>query len=166
MSFSLLVPSQVSPIKLAGALLVTVMFKSITSLTFLWLPEAMEGPTPVSSLLHSATLVMAGVFLLVKFHLFLSTSVVMLVSCSSLAVAKFTLGDADLKKLVASSTIVLTGFILLLVMSDFLNTAIGVTIFHAGYKAVLFMTAGKAITETTTSVDSALSNSRAVTTLL
>jgi NADH-quinone oxidoreductase subunit L len=85
--------------------------KSISVLTYLWLPEAMEGPTPVSSLLHSCTLVMAGLFS--AFNTAHEINFILLtVSGSCLVFLAFlSRPEQDAKRIVATSTIVMVCFL-------------------------------------------------------
>ncbi|WP_430460396.1 monovalent cation/H+ antiporter subunit A [Thalassolituus sp. LLYu03] len=116
-----------------------------------WLPHAMAAPTPVSSYLHSATMVKAGVFLLARFYPVLSGTdlwfaVVSLVGLTTLLVGAYTaLFKHDLKGLLAYSTISHLGLITLLFGLDTRMAAIAAVfhiINHAVFKASLFMAAG------------------------
>jgi multicomponent K+:H+ antiporter subunit A len=116
-----------------------------------WLPHAMAAPTPVSSYLHSATMVKAGVFLLARFYPVLSGTelwfgVVSLVGLATLLVGAYTaLFKHDLKGLLAYSTISHLGLITLLFGLDTPLAAIAAVfhiINHAVFKASLFMAAG------------------------
>ncbi len=116
-----------------------------------WLPAAMAGPTPVSALLHSATMVKAGVFLLARLLPVLSASplwsplVIPLGAVTMIGGALLALGHRDLKAVLAFTTISALGTLVLLlgIASD---TAIGAMVVfltvHALYKATLFMVAG------------------------
>jgi multicomponent K+:H+ antiporter subunit A len=116
-----------------------------------WLPHAMAAPTPVSSYLHSATMVKAGVFLLARFYPVLSGTdmwfgIVSLVGLATLLVGAYTaLFKHDLKGLLAYSTISHLGLITLLFGLDTRMAAIAAVfhiINHAVFKASLFMAAG------------------------
>lgn len=116
-----------------------------------WLPDAMEGPTPVSALIHAATMVTAGVFLVIRCsHLFEYSSyalgVVALVgACTSFVAATIALVQHDVKKVIAYSTCSQLGYMFFACgLSNY-----GVGLFHlfnhAFFKALLFMSAGSVI---------------------
>ena len=116
-----------------------------------WLPQAMAAPTPVSSYLHSATMVKAGIFLMARFYPVLSHTelwfaVVSLVGLTTLLVGAYTaLFKHDLKGLLAYSTISHLGLITLLLGLDTQLASIAAmfhVINHAVFKASLFMAAG------------------------
>src|SRR5207245_5816032 len=81
-----------------------------------WLPDAMEGPTPVSALIHAATMVTAGVYLMVRMHVFLdgshaaSTVVLVIGLITALYAGTAALGQDDIKRVLAYSTISQLGF--------------------------------------------------------
>ena len=122
-----------------------------------WLPDAMEGPTPVSALIHAATMVTAGVYLTARcLPLFLATPVFsdtpvgpLVVACigggTALLAALIALTQTDLKRILAYSTISQLGYMFLAVGT---GTALGVTagmfhlFTHAFFKALLFLAAG------------------------
>ena len=116
----------------------------------------------MSSLLHSATLVMSGIFVYIKFNIAVSSMIIFSLSSSLMILSVFSVDDRDLKKIVASSTVVMTGFVFLLVVHDSLSAAISVTIFHAGYKSILFICCGRLIASLNSSSDSLLSSIRGV----
>ena len=111
-----------------------------------WLVAAMAGPTPVSALLHSATLVAAGVILMVRAFPFLSPAVLLLVGVLgglTAVVAGITaLGQDDLKRLLAASTSSQLGLMLLALGSGSLAAALFHLIAHAAMKSTLFLAAG------------------------
>ncbi len=116
-----------------------------------WLPDAMEGPTPVSALLHSATMVAAGVFLFARFHpLFMAAPNVLEIV---LAIATFTailastmaMAATDIKKVLAYSSISQLGYMLMgLAAGGFMAGIFHLTT-HAAFKALLFLCAGALI---------------------
>lgn len=115
-----------------------------------WLSDAMEGPTPVSALLHSATMVIAGIFLLLKISMVLClTNVLFLViffgSFTSFIAALFGCFYYDIKKIIAFSTCSQLG--LLMTSIGFLNFNICIfhLLTHAFFKALLFLSAGSVI---------------------
>ena len=84
--------------------------KSVMAFSYLWLPEAMEGPTPVSALLHSCTLVMAGLFVVLRMSAQFSLPLFLFVGVSLVCLATSYL-EADLKRLIAYSTVSLVSFL-------------------------------------------------------
>ena len=113
-----------------------------------WLPDAMEGPTPVSALLHSATMVAAGVFLFARFHpLFMAapdTLDVVLVIATFTAVMSSTMATAatDMKRVLAFSSISQLGFMLMGLAAGSLFAGVFHLVTHAIFKALLFLSAG------------------------
>jgi NADH-quinone oxidoreductase subunit L len=122
-----------------------------------WLPDAMEGPTPASALIHAATMVTAGVYLLARCaHLFaLTPTTQLVVSCvggfTALLAALIALTQHDLKRVLAYSTVSQLGFMFLGLGAGLRDNGLAVfaasaAIFHlfthAFFKALLFMTAG------------------------
>lgn len=116
-----------------------------------WLPDAMEGPTPVSALIHAATMVTAGVFLLVRCssmleHCFYMRSIIVLVG-SSTAFFAATVGlvQNDLKKVVAYSTCSQLGYMIFACGLSNYSVSIFHLSNHAFFKAILFLGAGSVI---------------------
>ena len=132
----------------AALLLMGVIGKSAQGPLFTWLPDAMEGPTPVSALLHSATMVAAGVFLVARLHpFFLAAPAVMhallwLALATALATATMAMVATDIKRVLAYSTISQLGYMLMALAAG--STAAGFfhLTTHAGFKALLFLSAG------------------------
>ena len=132
----------------AALLLMGVIGKSAQGPLFTWLPDAMEGPTPVSALLHSATMVAAGVFLVARLHpLFLAAPAVMrallwLAVATALATATMAMVAGDIKRVLAYSTISQLAYMLMGLAAG--STAAGFfhLTTHAGFKALLFLSAG------------------------
>jgi NADH-quinone oxidoreductase subunit L len=119
---------------------------------YLWLPDAMEGPTPVSALIHAATMVTAGVFLLVRCAPILEhadPAVTLLIAGIGAATALFAATVAcaqdDIKKVLAYSTVSQLGYMVLAVGSGAYVAAIFHMITHAFFKALLFLGAGSVI---------------------
>lgn len=113
-----------------------------------WLPQAMRGPTPVSALLHSATMVAAGAFLLVRlFPLFSATPILPFVVALGLASSVFAalaaLAQTDLKRVLAYSTIGQLGEMFAAVGLGVPAAALLLLFAQAGYKAALFLVAGR-----------------------
>lgn len=115
-----------------------------------WLPAAMAAPTPVSALVHSSTLVTAGVYLLVRFSAAIDGSLTqtVLLLLSSLTIFMAGLGanfEYDLKKIIALSTLRQLGVIMRILSLGFPNLAFFHLLRHALFKALLFMCAGAVI---------------------
>jgi NADH-quinone oxidoreductase subunit L len=113
-----------------------------------WLPDAMEGPTPVSALIHAATMVTAGVYLVVRMHLFFEISGVALVVVlvvglvTALYAALSALGQDDIKRVLAYSTVSQLGFMFTAAGMRAYSVAMFMLAAHACYKALLFLSAG------------------------
>jgi len=117
----------------------------------IWLPDAMEGPTPVSALIHAATMVAAGVFLIARTWPLYEASpearVVILAIGAFTALAAATIGVAqtDIKKVLAYSTISQLGFMFAALGAGAYVAAIFHLVTHAGFKALLFLGSGSVI---------------------
>ncbi|HEX2192427.1 MAG TPA: NADH-quinone oxidoreductase subunit L [Acidimicrobiales bacterium] len=115
---------------------------------YVWLPDAMEGPTPVSALIHAATMVTAGVFLMVRINPFLAEApeAATLIAWVGVATAFFAATIAcaqdDIKRVLAYSTISQLGYMFLAVGSGAYVAAIFHMVTHAFFKALLFLGAG------------------------
>lgn len=113
-----------------------------------WLPDAMEGPTPVSALLHSATMVAAGVFLFARLFPFFSLSPVAMTVClsvgtlSMLLAATMAMVSRDIKQVWAYSTISQLGLMIMGLAAGGYFAGVFHLITHAGFKALLFLCAG------------------------
>jgi len=122
--------------------------KSAQSGFHLWLPEAMEGPTPVSSLIHAATMVTAGIFLILRCSFFFenqdSISLIMLLVVSFTAFFAATMGlfQNDIKKIVAYSTCSQLGYMFMSCGLSGYSNSMYHLFNHAFFKALLFLTAG------------------------
>nr|YP_010693055.1 NADH dehydrogenase subunit 5 [Dacus armatus]WCB98236.1 NADH dehydrogenase subunit 5 [Dacus armatus] len=115
-----------------------------------WLPAAMAAPTPVSALVHSSTLVTAGVYLLIRFNILLSGSWLgdLLLLLSGLTMFMAGLGanfEFDLKKIIALSTLSQLGLMMSILSMGFYKLAFFHLLTHALFKALLFMCAGAII---------------------
>ncbi len=113
-----------------------------------WLPDAMEGPTPVSALIHAATMVTAGVYMIARFHVLFSYSptaseVVLIVGTFTAFFAAFiALTQYDIKRIVAYSTVSQLGYMFMAVGIGSYTAGIFHLISHAIFKGLLFLTAG------------------------
>jgi NADH-quinone oxidoreductase subunit L len=113
-----------------------------------WLPDAMEGPTPVSALIHAATMVTAGVYLVVRSNVFfqasgLASTVVLIGGLvTALYAATSALGQDDFKRVLAYSTMSQIGYMFFACGLHAYSLAIVLLVAHAFYKALLFMSAG------------------------
>nr|ALO76749.1 NADH deshydrogenase subunit 5 [Strongylium suspicax] len=114
-----------------------------------WLPAAMAAPTPVSSLVHSSTLVTAGVYLLIRFNFAFGESLMyFLVFVSSMTMFMSGLGasfEFDLKKIIALSTLSQLGLMMMILGLGSYKLAFFHLLTHALFKALLFMCAGNVI---------------------
>jgi NADH-quinone oxidoreductase subunit L len=132
-------------------LFVGAVGKSAQIPLFIWLPDAMEGPTPVSALIHAATMVTAGVYLMVRINplLFESETTLWIIAIVGAATALFAatiaVAQTDIKKVLAYSTISQLGYMFLAVGSEAYVAAVFHMITHAFFKALLFLSAGSVI---------------------
>ena len=132
-------------------LLVGAFAKSAQVPLHTWLPDAMEGPTPVSALIHAATMVTAGVYLIARLHPLFerapdAAAVGAVVGCVTLVVAA-TIGlvVTDLKRVIAYSTMSQIGYMIMGVSSAAYAAGLFHLMTHAFFKALLFMAAGSVI---------------------
>nr|APT41499.1 NADH dehydrogenase subunit 5 [Nyssomyia flaviscutellata] len=115
-----------------------------------WLPAAMAAPTPVSALVHSSTLVTAGVYLLIRFSplllsLFIS-KIMLLIACLTMFMAGLGANyEFDLKKIIALSTLSQLGLMMSILSFGYMKLAFFHLLTHALFKALLFMCAGSII---------------------
>ena len=116
-----------------------------------WLPDAMEAPTPVSALIHAATMVTAGVFLICKMSYFFTNSIfasnfiIFIGSLTSIFAATVALTQNDIKRIIAYSTCSQLGFMFIAAGFSMYNLAIFHLVTHAFFKALLFLSAGSVI---------------------
>nr|QCU46605.1 NADH dehydrogenase subunit 5 [Lucilia sericata] len=133
-----------------GLVMLAAMTKSAQIPFSSWLPAAMAAPTPVSALVHSSTLVTAGVYLLIRFNILLSSSWLgnLLLLLSGLTMFMAGLGanyEFDLKKIIALSTLSQLGLMMSILSMGYYKLAFFHLLTHALFKALLFMCAGAII---------------------
>ena len=130
-------------------LLVAAAGKSAQLPLSVWLPDAMEGPTPVSAMVHAATMVTAGVYLLVRMNNVLTDDALIVIAVVGAATALFAalcaVAQHDIKKVLAYSTISQLGYMFLAIGSGAYVAAIFHVITHAFFKALLFLGSGSVI---------------------
>jgi NADH-quinone oxidoreductase subunit L len=142
-----------SPDLVAGCLLLLLgaFAKSAQVPLHTWLPDAMEGPTPVSALIHAATMVTAGVYLIARMHpLFehapTAADVGAIGGCLTLLVAaSIAIVQTDLKRVIAYSTMSQIGYMIMAVCVGAYSAGLFHLMTHAFFKALLFMAAGSVI---------------------
>lgn len=136
---------------IALLLFVGAIGKSAQIPLFVWLPDAMAGPTPVSALIHAATMVTAGVYMVARCSIIyaLAPTVLQIIAVIGIATAIFaaTIGLAqnDIKKILAYSTISQLGYMFLAMGVAAFSAGIFHLITHAFFKALLFLGAGAVI---------------------
>lgn len=132
-------------------LLIGVIGKSAQIGLHTWLPDAMEGPTPVSALIHAATMVTAGVFLIIRMSPFFENTPTVLITIvlvgSITAFFSSTIGltQNDLKKVIAYSTCSQLGYMVMICGFSQYNTGLFHLLNHGFFKALLFLSAGSII---------------------
>jgi NADH:ubiquinone oxidoreductase subunit 5 (subunit L)/multisubunit Na+/H+ antiporter MnhA subunit len=136
---------------LAISLVIAAIGKSAQLGLHSWLPDAMEGPTPVSALLHSATMVTAGIFLIIRCSFIIENSILALKILSFVGIftsvfsSIIAMGQYDIKKSIAYSTTGQLAYMLGSCGASQYYDAFQHLINHAFFKAVLFLTAGAII---------------------
>lgn len=149
--------SAVSAGKLSGGLLTAagiLLFcgaigKSAQFPLHVWLPDAMEGPTPVSALIHAATMVAAGVYLTARIYVMLSADALMFVTMigavTAFIAATIALTQNDIKKVLAYSTVSQLGYMIMAIGVGAYTYGIYHLVTHAFFKACMFLGAGSVI---------------------
>lgn len=146
-------PSMAPAAVTAAAVLLAIgaIGKSAQFPLHIWLPDAMEGPTPVSALIHAATMVAAGVFLVARvwplFEAAPAARTLLLVvgTVSALGAAVIAVAQSDIKKVLAYSTISQLGFMFAALGAGAWEVAFFHLVTHAAFKALLFLSAGSVI---------------------
>ncbi|HSL56388.1 MAG TPA: NADH-quinone oxidoreductase subunit L [Acidimicrobiales bacterium] len=149
------VSGEIAAVTATGIVLLLVVGaagKSAQIPLFVWLPDAMAGPTPVSALIHAATMVTAGVYLLVRVNPVIASAydwapdvIAWLGVITALVAATIAIAQTDIKKVLAYSTVSQLGFMFLAIGSGAYVAAIFHVITHAFFKALLFLGAGSVI---------------------
>lgn len=136
---------------IALCLLLGAAGKSAQLPLYIWLPDAMEGPTPVSALIHAATMVTAGVYMIARTHVLFDHSpfalgvVAIVGAATALFAATIGLVQNDIKRVLAYSTISQLGYMFLGCGVAAYSAAIFHLVTHAFFKALLFLAAGAVI---------------------
>lgn len=136
---------------IALLLLLAAMTKSAQLMLHTWLPDAMEGPTPVSALLHAATMVTAGIFLIIKCSFIFEKSPLILEIMVYVGIlttifsSLIGLAQYDIKKIIAFSTCSQLGYMFLACGLSAYHTSLFHLFNHAFFKALLFLSAGSII---------------------
>lgn len=131
--------------------LIAAMAKSAQLSLHIWLPYSMEGPTPISALIHAATMVTAGIFLLIRLSILITFSYYTLIllaiigSLTAFIGGSLAITSLDLKELIAYSTMSQLGYMITILGLQFFNLSFFHLLFHAYFKALLFLTAGSII---------------------
>jgi NADH-quinone oxidoreductase subunit L len=148
------------PVETAGAglltsigllLMVGAAGKSAQIPLYVWLPDAMEGPTPVSALIHAATMVTAGVYMVARSHLIYEhapsalTVVAIIGTLTALFAATIGIAQTDIKKVLAYSTVSQLGYMFMACGVGAFSAGIFHLMTHAFFKGLLFLAAGSVI---------------------
>ena len=143
-----------------GGILVTIITlllflgatgKSAQIPLFVWLPDAMEGPTPVSALIHAATMVTAGLYMVARLsHLFVLAPLTMNIiaaigALTALLAASIAITQTDIKRVLAYSTVSQLGYMFLAMGVGAFTTGVFHVMTHAFFKALLFLGSGSVI---------------------
>nr|ALS46275.1 NADH dehydrogenase subunit 5 [Glycera americana] len=136
---------------ICASITIAAMTKSAQMPFSSWLPAAMAAPTPVSALVHSSTLVTAGVFLIIRFYPMLSKffmfnlSLLMISTMTMFMAGMSAMVETDLKKIIALSTLSQLGVMMASISLNLPNLAFFHLVTHAMFKALLFVCAGSLI---------------------
>lgn len=133
------------------ALLMGAMAKSAQIPLHVWLPDSMEGPTPVSALIHAATMVTAGVFLIARLSVLFEcapvalNTILILGSLTCLLMGLVALVQNDIKRIIAYSTLSQLGYMMMAMGASAFDAGLFHLLTHACFKALLFLCAGSII---------------------
>ncbi len=136
---------------IAISLFIGCMGKSAQFLFHIWLPDAMQGPTPISALMHAATMVTAGVFLICKCSFIFENSqiasdfILIIASITALFAAILALVQTDIKRIIAYSTCSQLGYMFMAAGVSFYSGSFLHLLTHGFFKALLFLCAGGVI---------------------
>ncbi len=137
---------------IAALLFLGAVGKSAQIPLYVWLPDAMAGPTPVSALIHAATMVTAGVYLMIRVNPMLAASadwlptlIAVIGGATALLAATIAIAQNDIKKVLAYSTVSQLGFMFLAIGSGAYIAAAFHMITHAFFKGLMFLGAGSVI---------------------
>ena len=144
-------PGSATAVAAAALLLGGALGKSAQLPLQVWLPDAMAGPTPVSALIHAATMVTAGVYLIARTHVLFAlapavqTAVAVIGAATLLYAGLAALAQSDIKRVLAYSTISQVGYMFLALGVGAWSAAIFHFVTHAFFKSLLFLAAGVVI---------------------
>jgi len=133
------------------ALVLGATGKSAQIPLYIWLPDAMEGPTPVSALIHAATMVTAGIYMIARCHVLFDRSalalgvVAIIGALTAIFAATIGMVQTDIKRVLAYSTVSQLGYMFLALGVGAYSAAIFHLLTHAFFKALLFLAAGSVI---------------------
>ncbi|MEO7555003.1 MAG: NADH-quinone oxidoreductase subunit L [Acidimicrobiales bacterium] len=137
---------------IVGLLFIGAIGKSAQIPLFVWLPDAMAGPTPVSALIHAATMVTSGIYLMTRFSpvlahadSWLPTTIAVVGAATALFAATIAVAQNDIKKVLAYSTVSQLGYMFLAIGSGAYVAAVFHMVTHAFFKALLFLGSGSVI---------------------
>lgn len=134
---------------LAALLMCGFIGKSAQFPLHVWLPDAMAGPTPVSALIHAATMVAAGIYLLIRIEFLFPAEILNLIAWLGTAVAVYAgfcaFGQRDIKRILAFSTLSQLGYMAAIFGLGYPGLALFHLVTHAFFKALLFLGAGSVI---------------------
>ena len=138
-------------VAITALLFVGAMGKSAQIPLYTWLPDAMAGPTPVSALIHAATMVTAGIYMVVRSNVLYSLApatlegVAVVGTVTALFAATIALAQTDIKKVLAYSTVSQLGYMFAALGAGAYSTGLFHVTTHAFFKALLFLAAGSVI---------------------
>ena len=132
-------------------LFVGAMGKSAQIPLYTWLPDAMAGPTPVSALIHAATMVTAGIYMVIRSNVLYSLApatlsvITVIGAATAIFSAAIAITQTDIKKVLAYSTVSQLGYMFVALGVGAYSTALFHVTTHAFFKALLFLAAGSVI---------------------